>query len=242
MPAIGGVGNERLLAHTKHIVLPHEAQDVLVIDLQAMDAPELSADPPIAIEAVVERDLLDFVAQIRFYRAGHGYAGRGPARYQHRGYYARFQNRGYGVGAGVATLATGALIGGAIASQNFSVVASEARAGIGAELPIDVFSGRRRQCEGLIGPDRAAKGLTPDRIVRLDGKVRVTNSASLPGANRVISIACSGFSGRRITARRSLRRARKSLSRAHRDDPRSRTVDRLRIATSPRAGTRGSSR
>jgi len=27
-----------------------------------MDAPEISADPPIAIEAVFERDLLDFVA------------------------------------------------------------------------------------------------------------------------------------------------------------------------------------
>ena len=50
--------------------------------------------------------------------AGHGYAGRGPARYQHRGYYARGLNQGYGVGAGVAALATGALIGGAIASQN----------------------------------------------------------------------------------------------------------------------------
>jgi hypothetical protein len=39
---------------------------VLAIDLQAMDAPQVSADPPITIEAVCERDLLDFVAQIRF--------------------------------------------------------------------------------------------------------------------------------------------------------------------------------
>ena len=39
---------------------------MLVVDLQAMDAPEVAADPPIAIEAVFERDLLDFVAQIRF--------------------------------------------------------------------------------------------------------------------------------------------------------------------------------
>jgi hypothetical protein len=31
-----------------------------------MDAPELPADPPIAVEAVFERDRLDFVAQIRF--------------------------------------------------------------------------------------------------------------------------------------------------------------------------------
>jgi len=31
-----------------------------------MDAPEISADPPIAIEAVFERNLLDFVAQVRF--------------------------------------------------------------------------------------------------------------------------------------------------------------------------------
>ena len=50
--------------------------------------------------------------------AGHGYAGRGPARYQHRGYYVGGQNQGYGIGAGVAAVATGALIGGAIASQN----------------------------------------------------------------------------------------------------------------------------
>lgn len=39
---------------------------MLVIDLQAMDAPEVLADPSITIEAVFERDLLDFVAQIRF--------------------------------------------------------------------------------------------------------------------------------------------------------------------------------
>src|SRR5271165_4560931 len=66
MPAVGGVGNEWLLAQAQQIVLAHEAQDVLVIDLQAMEAPEVAADPPIAIEAVLERDLLDFVAQIRF--------------------------------------------------------------------------------------------------------------------------------------------------------------------------------
>src|SRR5271166_6168721 len=63
--AVGGVGNEGLLAQAQQIVLAHEAQDVLVIDLQAMDAPQVSAAPPIAIEAVLERDLLDFVAQIR---------------------------------------------------------------------------------------------------------------------------------------------------------------------------------
>ena len=66
MPTVGGVGNERLLAQAEQIVLAHQAQDVLVIDLEAMDAPEVSADPPIAIEAVFERDRLDFVAQIRF--------------------------------------------------------------------------------------------------------------------------------------------------------------------------------
>ena len=62
-------------------------------------------------------------------RVGHGYAGHGPARsqYQHRGYaqggyaqgdYAQGRGPGYGVGAGVAAVAAGALIGGAIASQN----------------------------------------------------------------------------------------------------------------------------
>ena len=51
--------------------------------------------------------------------AGHGYAGHGSAQ-SHYGYggYGHGQARGYGVGAGVAGLAAGALIGGAIASQN----------------------------------------------------------------------------------------------------------------------------
>src|SRR5271166_2678908 len=52
-------------------------------------------------------------------RVSHSYAGHGPARsqYQHRG-YAQGQGPGYGIGAGVAAVAAGALIGGAIASQN----------------------------------------------------------------------------------------------------------------------------
>ena len=66
MPAVGGVGNERPFAQAEQIVLTHQAQDVLVIDLQAIDAPEVSANSPIAVEAIFERDRLDFVAQIRF--------------------------------------------------------------------------------------------------------------------------------------------------------------------------------
>jgi hypothetical protein len=52
-------------------------------------------------------------------RVSHSYAGHGPARsqYQHRG-YAHSRGPGYGIGAGVAAVAAGALIGGAIASQN----------------------------------------------------------------------------------------------------------------------------
>jgi len=65
MPTVGGVGNERLFAQAEQIVLAHEAQDVLVVDLQAVDASQFSADPPMAIEAVLKRDRLDFVAQIR---------------------------------------------------------------------------------------------------------------------------------------------------------------------------------
>ena len=53
---------------------------------------------------------------------GHGYAGRGATRFQYqRGGYAHGYGGygpGYGVGAGAAAVATGALIGGAIASQN----------------------------------------------------------------------------------------------------------------------------
>ena len=65
MPAVGRVGNERLGAQTQQIVLAHEPPDMLVIDLQAMDAPEIPTDPPIAVEAVFERDLLNLVAQVR---------------------------------------------------------------------------------------------------------------------------------------------------------------------------------
>ncbi|MGB9203427.1 MAG: hypothetical protein WCB94_05560 [Terriglobales bacterium] len=60
--AVGRVPHERFLAQAEQIVLAHEAQDVH----QAVDAPEVSADPPIAIKAIFERDLLGFVAQIRF--------------------------------------------------------------------------------------------------------------------------------------------------------------------------------
>jgi hypothetical protein len=38
---------------------------MLVVDLQAMDAPEVLANPSIAVEAVLQRDLLNLVAQIR---------------------------------------------------------------------------------------------------------------------------------------------------------------------------------
>jgi len=55
-------------------------------------------------------------------RIGHSYAGHVPARSQYRYYqyrgYSGGQGRGYATGAGVAALAAGSLIGGAIASQN----------------------------------------------------------------------------------------------------------------------------
>src|SRR5579863_2392517 len=50
---------------------------------------------------------------------GHGYAAHGAGRFQyHHGGYAHGYGSGYGIGAGAAAVATGALIGGAIASQN----------------------------------------------------------------------------------------------------------------------------
>ncbi len=49
-------------------------------------------------------------------RAGHAHFARGYGGHWHGGYGHGYG--GYGVGAGVAALATGALIGGAIASQN----------------------------------------------------------------------------------------------------------------------------
>ena len=48
---------------------------------------------------------------------GHGYAGHGPGRYQHGG-YAHGYAPGYGAAVGAAALATGVLVGGAIATQN----------------------------------------------------------------------------------------------------------------------------
>jgi hypothetical protein len=52
-------------------------------------------------------------------RMGHGYASHGAGRFQyHHGGYARGYGTGYGIGVGAAALATGALIGGAIATQN----------------------------------------------------------------------------------------------------------------------------
>ena len=52
-------------------------------------------------------------------RMGHSYAGHGSGRFQyhHRG-YTRGYGPGYGIGVGAAAVATGALIGGAIATQN----------------------------------------------------------------------------------------------------------------------------
>jgi hypothetical protein len=51
-------------------------------------------------------------------RMGHSYAARaGRFQYHHRG-YARGYGPGYGIGVGAAAVATGALIGGAIATQN----------------------------------------------------------------------------------------------------------------------------
>ncbi len=50
---------------------------------------------------------------------GHGYVGHGAGRLQyHHGGYARGYWPGYGIGVGAAAVATGALIGGAIATQN----------------------------------------------------------------------------------------------------------------------------
>ena len=49
---------------------------------------------------------------------GRGYAGHGAGRSQFHGGYAGGYRPGYGIGVGAAAVATGALIGGAIATQN----------------------------------------------------------------------------------------------------------------------------
>jgi hypothetical protein len=77
----------------------------------------------IAIASILMIQPIPASAQ-RVHGAGHphigrGYAGHGPARFQYqRGGYAHGYGPGYGIGAGAAALATGALIGGAIASQD----------------------------------------------------------------------------------------------------------------------------
>jgi hypothetical protein len=60
---------------------------------------------------------------VRHPRIGHSYAGHGPARSQYQRYgYAHGHGPGYSIGAGAAAVATGALIGGAIASQSLSEI------------------------------------------------------------------------------------------------------------------------
>jgi hypothetical protein len=77
----------------------------------------------IAIASILMIQPIPASAQ-RVHGAGHphigrGYAGHGPARFQYqRGGYAHGYGPGYGIGAGAAALATGALIGGAIATQD----------------------------------------------------------------------------------------------------------------------------
>ena len=50
--------------------------------------------------------------------AGHGHVSAWRGGYAHGGGYAHKYGSGYGIGAGAAAVATGALIGGAIAAQN----------------------------------------------------------------------------------------------------------------------------
>ena len=77
----------------------------------------------IAIASILMIQPIPASAQ-RVHGAGHphigrGYAGHGPARFQYqRGGYAHSYGPGYGIGAGAAALATGALIDGAIATQD----------------------------------------------------------------------------------------------------------------------------
>jgi hypothetical protein len=77
----------------------------------------------IAIASILMIQPIPASAQ-RVHEAGHphigrGYAGHGPARFQYqRGGYAHGYGPGYGIGAGAAALATGALIGGAVATQD----------------------------------------------------------------------------------------------------------------------------
>ena len=77
----------------------------------------------IAIASVLMLQPVPASAQ-RVHGAGHphigrGYAGHGPARFQYqRGGHAHGYGPGYGIGAGAAALATGALVGGAIATQD----------------------------------------------------------------------------------------------------------------------------
>ena len=66
VPGVRRVGDEGLASQAKEIVLAHQPAQALVVDLQAVEPPEFLADSAIAVEAVLQRDGLDFVAQVGF--------------------------------------------------------------------------------------------------------------------------------------------------------------------------------
>ena len=69
MPAIGGGRDEGLDALAQKIVLVRQSAHPLVID-QKPHAPELVGDAAVAAMAVVERDRLDEIAQVRIIALG----------------------------------------------------------------------------------------------------------------------------------------------------------------------------
>ena len=58
-----GLRNERFCAQRQQVVLAHEPGHALVVDDDALPS-ELMRDPPIAVEAMGERDGLDEIAQV----------------------------------------------------------------------------------------------------------------------------------------------------------------------------------
>src|SRR5580698_4665073 len=64
MPAVGGAGDERLLAQAQEIVGSHQTQHALGVDDEAEVLQPLR-DAPIALVAPFERQLLDLIAQVR---------------------------------------------------------------------------------------------------------------------------------------------------------------------------------
>ena len=117
-------------------------------------------------------------------RGGHGYAGHGAGRFQyHHGGYARGYGPGYGIGVGAAAVATGALIGGAIATQNQGYYYPDQNYP-GYSDPGYVYSNAGPAAYNNGVPSRTASRLT-DHTIPPVGAISATTGFDMPARDRL---------------------------------------------------------